>query len=162
MRRLLLAVGLCALLLLNASAAEITIVSWNVESGGADPAVVAARIKEIDGVDIWGLCEVQDATWAEAFRRAAGADEPGTFESVLGTKGGSDRLLVLYDIDQFTKLESFEISWHTRPWYKPNMVPRPPLVVKLRHNSTGKEFFFMVNHLYRGTGIDARRLDQAT
>ncbi len=33
MRRLLLTVGLCALFVLSASAAEITIVSWNVESG---------------------------------------------------------------------------------------------------------------------------------
>jgi hypothetical protein len=162
MRRLLLTVGLCALLVLNASAAEITIVSWNLGSMGADPAVVAARIKEIDGVDIWGLCRVQGATWAEAFGKAAGADERGTFASVLGTRGGSDRRLVLYDIDQFTKLESFEITWHARPWYKRNMAPRPPLVVKFRHNRTGKEFFFMVNHLYRGAGIDARRLDQAT
>jgi hypothetical protein len=42
------------------------------------------------------------------------------------------------------------------------MSPRSPLVVKLKHNGTGKEFFFMVNHLYRGNGIDPRRPDQAT
>jgi hypothetical protein len=36
-RRLLLTVGLCALLVLNASAAEITIVSGNVESGEPIP-----------------------------------------------------------------------------------------------------------------------------
>jgi endonuclease/exonuclease/phosphatase family metal-dependent hydrolase len=44
----------------------------------------------------------------------------------------------------------------------PQYDPRSPLVLKLKHNGTGKEFFFMVNHLYRGNGIDARRLDQAT
>jgi endonuclease/exonuclease/phosphatase family metal-dependent hydrolase len=162
MRRLLLTVGLCALFVVSASAAEITIVSWNVESGGADPAVAATRIAEMDGVDIWGFCEVQDATWAQTFKTAAAVGEPGTFESILGTTGGTDKLLILYDTTQFTKLQDFEIDWQDRPWCTPSMTPRSPLVVKLKHNGTGKEFFFMVNHLYRGNGIDPRRLDQAT
>jgi hypothetical protein len=126
MRRLLLTVGLCALFVLNASAAEITIVSWNVESGGADPAVLATRIAEMDGVDIWGLCEVQDATWAQTFKTAAGVGEPATFESILGATGGTDKLLILYDTTQFTKLQNFEISWQDRSWWTPSMTPGPP------------------------------------
>jgi len=41
------------------------------------------------------------------------------------------------------------------------MTPRSALVVKLKHTVSDREFFFMVNHLYQGTGVDHRRLDQA-
>jgi hypothetical protein len=139
---------------------QITVISWNVESGGADPGVVASQIGDMNGVDIWGLCEV-NASWAQGFEQAAEGDEPGDFNSVLGTTGNTDRLLILYDNQQFTELERLEIGWQSRPWYTPNMRPRSALVVKLRHNATSQEFFFMVNHLYRGSGVDPRRLDQA-
>jgi hypothetical protein len=39
---------------------DLTIVGYNVEFGDADPGVVAQRIEEIDGCDIWGLSEVQN------------------------------------------------------------------------------------------------------
>lgn len=87
--------------------------------------------------------------------------EPGDFTTILGTTGGADRLLILYDNQQFTEITHFEISWASRPWYTASMNPRSPLVVRLWHNATNQEFFFMMNHLYRGTGVDPRRLDQA-
>ena len=144
------------------AAAEMTVVSWNVESGGADPATLAQRIRDLDGVDLWGLSEVQSSSWAQQFERAAEEDEPGDFYSFLGTTGDSDRLLILYDSRQFTELERFEMTWADRPWYRPTMRLPQPLVAKLRHNATGQEFFFMVNHLCQGRGAESRRLDQAT
>ena len=47
-------------------AEEITVIGWNAESGDANPIVVAARIAEIDDCDLWGICEVQNSTWASA------------------------------------------------------------------------------------------------
>ncbi len=34
------------------------------------------------------------------------------------------------------------------------------MVARFHHKPTGQEFFFLVNHLYRGSGVDPRRLDQ--
>jgi len=160
-RKMLIVAVACLLSFVCFSDAEITLISWNVESGGADPNVVAGQIAAMDGVDLWGMCEVDGATWAQNFEVGAETGEPGDFTAILGTTGDSDSLLILYDNQQFTEVNHFEISWANRPWYTPSMSPRSPLVVRLRHNATNQEFFFMVNHLYRGTGVDARRLDQA-
>ncbi len=48
-------------------AQELEVIGYNVESGGADPDIVAQRFIEIDGCDIWGLSEVQDQGWANTF-----------------------------------------------------------------------------------------------
>jgi len=161
-RRFLTGCLLPAVLCCATPAADMTVISWNVESGGADPGTIAQRIRDLDGVDLWGLSEVQNSNWAQQFERAAEDDEPGDFYAFLGTTGDADRLLILYDSQQFTELERFEMTWADRPWYRPTMRLPEPLVVKLRHNATGQEFFFMVNHLYQGRDADPRRLDQAT
>ncbi|UCF56297.1 MAG: hypothetical protein JSW15_09440 [Deltaproteobacteria bacterium] len=140
---------------------EIMVVSWNTESGGANPDTVAVRIASMNGVDLWGLCEVKDINWALAFENAAEDGEPGDFKPLLGTTGNTDRLLILYDKTQFDEIGHQEIGWEDRYWFRPTMNPRSALVAHLRHKSTGQEFFFMVNHLYRGSAVDPRRLDQA-
>ncbi|MHC4641549.1 MAG: hypothetical protein ACYS32_07885 [Planctomycetota bacterium] len=109
MRTLISIVVVIFLLSIVCFANEVTVISWNVESGGADPGVVASQIVDMNGVDIWGLCEV-DASWAQGFEQAAEGDEPGDFNSVLGTTGNTDRLLILYDNQQFTELERLEIG----------------------------------------------------
>ena len=153
----MLSVLVCAV----APAMDLTVVSWNVDSGSADPAVIAERMAALDGVDLWGLCEVENSSWAQQFERAAEDDEPGDFYSFLGTTGGSDKLLILYDSDQFTELERFEVGWAGRRGYRPTLNWREPLVVRLRHKATGLEFFFMVNHLDRGRSGHSGLLDQA-
>ncbi len=160
-RKVLIAVVACLLSFACFADAEITVISWNVQSGDADPDIVAGQMAAMNGVDLWGLCEVDGTTWAQSFEVGAETGELGDFTTILGTTGGSDRLLILYDNQQFTEVDHFEIGWINRPWYTPNMRPRSTLVARLRHNSTNQEFFFMVNHLYRGTGVDPRRLDQA-
>ena len=104
------------------------IISWNVESGGADPDVVAEQIKVMYDIDIWGFCEVKEQGWANKFERAAEADAAGDYEAILGTTGGSDKLMILYDKNQFIKEGSFEINWENRPWYTTGMTPRSALV----------------------------------
>src|SRR5438094_687218 len=70
----------------GASAGEkLTVVSYNVESGDADPAVVAVRVADFRAADVWGFCEVKDATWASTFTEAAAVGESAVFRSVLGT-----------------------------------------------------------------------------
>ena len=91
------------------AAEEITVIGWNAESGDANPAVVAARIEEIDGCDLWGICEVQNSSWADAFEHGAEVDENADFKSILGTTGRSDKMLIIYDADRFERLDDFEL-----------------------------------------------------
>ncbi len=139
---------------------QITVVGWNVESGGADEAVLKDLVGAFNGVDVWGFSEVS-ATWDDDLELGAEDGESADFTPVLGTTGGSDRLLIVYDADRFEELDRSEISWDDRYWFKSTMRPRSALVVHLKLRSTDQEFMFMVNHLYRGDGVDPRRLDQA-
>lgn len=130
----------------TAWAESITVVGFNVESGDADPAVIAEQVTEIDGVDIWGFSEVQNQAWLEEFSMAAGADEGARFAAVLGTTGGGDRLGIVYDADRLELLDHFELD-------EINIGGRvrAPLVAKFRLKMGGSPFLFMVNHLYRGS-----------
>ena len=133
---------------------EITVIGWNAESGDANPAVVAARIEEIDGCDIWGICEVQNSSWATAFEHGAEVDENADFLSILGTTGRSDKMLIIYDSDRFERLDDFELH---RINLGGNV--RAPLVGHFKIRGTDIEFLFMVNHLYRTK--DFQRYEQA-
>ena len=153
MRQLAFAILICGSI--TAFAAEdITVIGWNAESGDANPAVVAARIAEIDGCDIWGICEVQNSSWASAFEDAAEVDENADFKAILGSTGGADRMLIIYDSDRFDRLDDFEL-------HRINLGGRvrAPLVAHFRIIGTDAEFLFMVNHLYRSR--DFRRHEQA-
>ncbi len=70
-------------------------------------------------------------------------------------------MLIVFDKNQFDEIDTFEIDWGNRYWFKPTLSPRSALVAHFRLKSTGQQFMFMVNHLYRGDGVDPRRLDQA-
>lgn len=127
---------------------QFTVVSWNVDSGGADPHMVALRISEMKGVDVWGLCEVLDEFWAKLFEQAASDNEPGRFGRFLSPTGGSDRSCILYDRTKFECLGRFEFNWSGQPWYRHELGLRPGLVAHLRHRSSGQDLYFMVNRLY--------------
>jgi hypothetical protein len=43
-----------------AQAQRLIVVGWNIESGGATDAAVAQRVRSFQGVDLWGLAEVQN------------------------------------------------------------------------------------------------------
>ena len=153
MRQLAFAVLICCSITALA-AEEITVIGWNAESGDANPAVVAARIEEIDGCDLWGICEVQNSTWASAFEQAAEVDENADFTAILGSTGGADQMLIIYDSDRFDLLDDFEL-------HRINLGGRvrAPLVAHFKIIGTDVEFLFMVNHLYRTK--DFQRYEQA-
>jgi endonuclease/exonuclease/phosphatase family metal-dependent hydrolase len=130
----------------RAETISLRIVGWNVESGDADPQTIASRIEGEDGVDVWGLSEVQGSTDAKKYEAAAEAGENADFKRIVGTTGGNDRLVVLYDSERLEKISSAEL-------HQINIGGnvRAPLVVHFKGRTTGKEFLFMVNHLYRGS-----------
>ena len=74
----------------------ISVLAWNVESGGNDPLVIAQQLTELAGYDIYCLSEVA----AENFDRYAAALGP-KFQSVNGRTGRNDRLQISFDSDRF-------------------------------------------------------------
>lgn len=131
-----------------------TVVSWNTELNDADLATISARIAAFEGVDLWGLNEVTRASDQPALEAAAEVGEGVDYASVVGTTGGQDRLLAIYNAARFTLVE----WWEEHP-INTTGTARAPLVLHLRDRASGKEFLFMVNHLYRSR--DEERHKQA-
>jgi hypothetical protein len=153
-RLLVVGVFLLSLWTVLGWAQALRVVGFNVESGGARPDVVDDLIAAAQGVDLWGFSEVQDAIWATLFEQAAEDGESADFQRILGTTGGGDRLLIVYNRDRFELVRSFELSDIN---IGGNV--RAPLVAQLRLKPASPEFLFMVNHLYRSH--TERRHEQA-
>jgi endonuclease/exonuclease/phosphatase family metal-dependent hydrolase len=125
----------------------LTVVSFNVESGSdTDPAEVAKLIRRLDGVDLWGLSEVQNDAAATVFLNAAKSGEGGTFRYFLSRSGGADRLQIIYRSDKLELLETRELLYLRLG----SQNVRGALVGKLKLLANGEELYFMVNHLWRG------------
>ncbi len=142
-------------------ATELTVVGYNVESGGAQAAIIAERVEAIDGCDLWGFSEVQNESWARAFEEAAAVGEGNgaDFDYVLGSTGAADRLAIVYDRIRFELMAHFELKE-----INVGGRVRAPLVAHFRDGLSGQEFFFMVNHLYRSRApkrhVQARLLNR--
>lgn len=122
----------------------ITVAGWNIGLDDADVDTVAARIGAFDGVDLWGLAEVNRPSAVPALEAGAELGEVGDFAAVLGPSGGGMRLVALYDDTRFDLLEWFELEEINTTGNA-----RAPLVLHLRDTLSGEQFLFMVNHLYR-------------
>jgi endonuclease/exonuclease/phosphatase family metal-dependent hydrolase len=129
----------------SVSGQQLVVVSSNVESGDASPAWIGREIIEKIDAHIWGFSEVDGAEWAASFKEAAEEAYHREYRSILGTTGDRDRLLILYDDDLLDHVETIEL-------HELNIGGgvRAPLIARLRLTVSGREFLFMVNHLYRG------------
>ena len=123
--------------------ADYRILSWNVESEGADSDVIATQLKELntnDHYDVLTLVEVMPAD-LKKFRYALGKH----YKYAYSKSGRNDRLEILYNEDKFELVRHFELK-------EINILNRyrAPLVAHLKDRSNGTEFLVMVNHLARG------------
>lgn len=140
-----------ALTLLAASATyaePIRILSWNVESDGSDPGIIAKQLAELDRADVYCLQEVSGrdiARYGFAIRNAHGK----AYRFIASNTGGGDRLAIVYDSDRLAILESRELFQHEN-YVLNSWRHRSPLVMVLRERETGKEFNVMTVHLARG------------
>jgi len=125
---------------------QLTVVSWNVESGDSEIQTITQKMRSFQGVDIWGMSEVPDDAAASAFESAAENGGSVDFSRVVGTTGGADRLVVIFNSQRFDKVRHEEL-------HNINIggSVRSPLFVQLKEKSSGAELIFMVNHLYRGS-----------
>lgn len=147
---------LLLLLVLGGSAAaqSLSVASFNVESGDATTVRLSQDIQRVAPTDVWGFSEVLNDTWGSAFEATLSAG--GTdYDRILGTTGGDDRLLIVYNKARLQLLRHFELS-------DVNIggTGRAPLVSHFRIRENGQEFLFMVNHLFRNAAD--RRREQAT
>lgn len=130
---------------------DLDVVGFNVESGGADPQIVADEvIAAVQGEHAWGLSEVADEATGLVFVDAA-ADAGGTrFDYVIGTTTWEDLLVLAWDPDHL-RMESYE-ELHS---INPSGTGRSPLVGTMTDLGSGTRFLLMVNHLFR-TNEDIR------
>lgn len=150
---------LAAALLTTATHADpLRIISWNVESGGADPAIIARQLIELGQYDIYALQEVdgQDiGRYAGAVRQSHGKG----YRFISSHTGRNDRLLIVFDDERFDLLEARELfqfgKYELNTWRH-----RSPLVLVLRDTKTDREFNVVTVHLARGDR--SFRREQAT
>ena len=119
---------------------EMTLLSWNVESEGSDPKVIAKQLSEMNRYDVFGLSEVLPEA-IETFAGAVGND----YRTIASRSGRNDRLQIIYNSKKFDLLERLELSeinFENRY--------RSPLVARLQDKKTGQQILVVNNHLARG------------
>lgn len=122
---------------------EFKIVSWNVESGGSSIDKIAERIGDFQGVDIWGLSEVPQSNAKDEYIDAAAEGENASYDGIMSTLRGNDRLMIVYNSDRLELLESTELVEIAL------ITMRPALVGKFKIKNTNISFYFVVNHMAR-------------
>lgn len=125
---------------------KFTAMGFNTESGGSDPATVATEVvADLTGESLWGFAEVQDEAAGRLYvEAAADPGEDQQWDSVLGTTGYTDRLLLAWDDARWELLSSEELTD-----INVGGTVRAPLVGHLRERASGLELLFVVNHLWR-------------
>ena len=142
----------------TASADPIRVLSWNVESGGNDPAIIARQLTEFDQADFYCLQEVGARNFGRYGAAIRDAHGDG-YRFVPSVTGRGDRLLVIYDSERFELVEIRELFKHGE--YRLNdWRHRSPLLLELEDRETGAAFGVMTVHLARGD--KSRRREQAT
>ena len=94
----------------GAGAAPLTVVAFNVESGGSSDRVIGRQLERSSDVDLWGLTEIyRKGGWVESLRVAAGVGETAGFGAVVGSTGQDNESLVLYRTDRLRLIASEEL-----------------------------------------------------
>ena len=129
-------------------AETLSVLSWNVQSpgefgGSADLEVIVELLKGFGRYDVYGFCEVLGQGWADRFKSALEESQEDEFAYVLGTTGGTDKVLVLY---RKSTLESAGVPEELMGMKEGG--GRAPVVVPLCFRSAEKQFLFVMNHLH--------------
>lgn len=128
-----------------------SILHWNVESGGNDPATVAAQLVELGEYDLIGLSEVNVP---EAYEEAINKKWPDRYQFVRGLTGANedredDHLWIGFDTETFELVDSQEMK-EISGFVFDDGHHRVPLYVRLKDKSNGQEVVFLMNHFARG------------
>ncbi len=121
---------------------EVEFLSWNLESEGSKPAVIAQQLADMKRFDVYALSEVMPSARA-IIEMALGKN----YATVVSESGFNDRLAIVYDETKFEKIKQFEIQEIN---FKHRY--RAPLVLVLKDKATDIKFAVMNNHLARKGG----------
>lgn len=127
-----------------AANSDLKILSWNIESDGNSPEVIAKHLKTFNGHSIVALQEVRPENESR-YTTALGA----TKKSLISKSGRSDRLMIVYDTSRL-ELMSFSEPSSYQDHRLNDGNHRSPLIAVFRDQITGKEFTFLTVHLARG------------
>lgn len=127
----------------SSDGSSLSILAWNVESGGNDPEVIARQLSELAGYDLYCLSEVAEKNF-DRYLKAVGSG----FSTVNGHTGRNDRLQIIYNNSRFELLEQKEMMEY-RGFILNNGTHRSPLYLRLQDRNTGAQFIVMTNHLVR-------------
>jgi hypothetical protein len=143
---------LVALFGVYASAQRLTVIGWNLESGGSSSTAIAERVRRFQGVDLWGLSEVAGDATLKAFEVAAEDGEHADFQRLISLTGCGDRLGIVFNATRLQLLRAEELHQVTYNADEPppGRCERSPLVAEFRDSRSNRRFLFMVNHLARG------------
>ena len=140
---------LLAILVTGAAHAEpLHVISWNIESGGAETATIARQLTSLPKVDAYLLQEVSARDMgrlAAAVRKAHGSQ----YKYYLSSLGGSDRLAIIIDEKKY-QIRSFSELFSFGEHQLNNWRHRSPLVAHLERISDSQEFLLLTVHLARG------------
>jgi endonuclease/exonuclease/phosphatase family metal-dependent hydrolase len=136
-------------LVATAAATEpLSVISWNVESGGSDPATIAKQLAALDRHDVFALQEVhpKDADrYGQAIRTAYGKQ----YRYYFSQTGQSDRQLMAFDTERLT-LESITELFQQGVHSLNDWQHRSPLVANFRDTKSNERFALVTVHLARG------------
>ncbi len=135
------------------AAPPLRILSWNVESEGADPDVIAEELQNLPAYHIYALSEVK-RTDLRRFTDAIGNGKSSLYRNIHSATGHHDRLEIIFDTARLELLEARELfvvrntpvndeAWHHRS----------PLVAKFRDKQWNRSFLLVLNHLARGDAV---------
>lgn len=123
----------------------LRIVTWNLDSGGNDPQVIAQQLQALRGYHVYGLTEVDPAN-AMTYAQAVG----NQYRAKISQTGDRDRLLMLYDTSRLTLLSAGELAaFQDLRLNDQRLRYRSPLLVRFRDQPTQVELLVVLNHLVR-------------
>ncbi|HEU0174963.1 MAG TPA: hypothetical protein VFV58_11950 [Blastocatellia bacterium] len=134
-----------------ASAQRLTVIGWNLDSGGSSITAITERVRRFQGVDLWGLSEVAGDATLKAFQAAAEDGEHANFQRLISLTGCGDRLGIVFNATRLKLLRAEELHRVTYDADEPppGSCQRSPLVAEFRDMRSSRRFLFMVNHLSR-------------
>lgn len=128
---------------------------FNVDSDDASRRPVARHVARYPEVALWGFTQVWDSRWeselVSGFAKARGVEA----KSLLGTTGGTNRNLLVYDASLFSLVKSGEL---------PNIEPRgsaaAPLFGQFRYKN-GQELLVVVVQMDRASEANRKAASSA-
>lgn len=126
----------------NVNAVTFNVLGWHTQAAqGQGSKAIMNRLKQIKGIDLWGLSHVSNSESANYFQSLKNSSS-GDYRYFLGRSGGDQRLMIAYKASRLELLETRELLFMRFSDF--NL--RGGLFARFKHIQTGTQFYFVVNH----------------